>query len=154
MSHALIICRQRALLLATAGDERRCLSIYGTIATQGKQGRRRMTTLAAALSALGLFRGMLLCLETGLQIGPEIVGAFGMNAIAPNSETESQLVEMTFRRVEEAWRIVDPTLKADTPVFVYEPHTWGPKEVERFTPPGGWQNPAMTPLGVLTPVGV
>jgi glucose-6-phosphate 1-dehydrogenase len=44
--------------------------------------------------------------------------------------------------VEEAWRIVDPVLKAGTPVYEYEPNTWGPKEVEsRVTPPGGWQNP-------------
>ena len=28
--------------------------------------------------------------------------------------------------VEEAWRIVDPVLKADTPVYEYEPNTWGP----------------------------
>ncbi len=33
--------------------------------------------------------------------------------------------------VEEAWRIVDPVLKAGTPVFEYEPGTWGPKEVDR-----------------------
>ena len=46
--------------------------------------------------------------------------------------------------VEEAWRIVDPALKADTPVFPYDPQTWGPGEVERVTPPGGWQNPAMS----------
>jgi len=46
--------------------------------------------------------------------------------------------------VEEAWRIVDPALKAVTPVFQYEPKTWGPKEVERLTPPGGGQNPVMT----------
>ena len=44
--------------------------------------------------------------------------------------------------VEEAWRIVDPVLKAGTPVFGYEPGTWGPKEVDRtVAPPGGWQNP-------------
>ena len=43
--------------------------------------------------------------------------------------------------VEEAWRIVDPALKAGTPVFEYAPQTWGPQEVERVTPPGGWQNP-------------
>jgi len=46
--------------------------------------------------------------------------------------------------VEEAWRIVDPVLKAGTPVFEYEPKTWGPKEVEQVTPPGGWQNPVIT----------
>ena len=27
--------------------------------------------------------------------------------------------------VEEAWRIVDPVLQADTPVYAYAPHTWG-----------------------------
>jgi glucose-6-phosphate 1-dehydrogenase len=44
--------------------------------------------------------------------------------------------------VEEAWRIVDPMLKAVTPVYPYEPHTWGPKEVESsIVPPGGWEVP-------------
>ena len=48
--------------------------------------------------------------------------------------------------VEEAWRIVDPVLKAGTPVFPYEPGTWGPAEVEkRLSPPGGWQAPVITP---------
>ncbi len=45
--------------------------------------------------------------------------------------------------VEEAWRIVDPVLKAGSPVFEYEPKTWGPKEVENVTPPGGWANPVV-----------
>jgi glucose-6-phosphate 1-dehydrogenase len=44
--------------------------------------------------------------------------------------------------VEEAWRIVDPVLKEATPVYVYEPHTWGPKEVDQSVlPPGGWDRP-------------
>ena len=43
--------------------------------------------------------------------------------------------------VEEAWRIVEPVLKMNMPVYPYTPHTWGPKEVERLTPPGGWNNP-------------
>src|SRR5437660_10574517 len=43
--------------------------------------------------------------------------------------------------VEEAWRIVDPVLKAGTPVYEYEPGTWGPKEVDsRVWPAAGWQN--------------
>ena len=42
--------------------------------------------------------------------------------------------------VEEAWRIVDPVLKANTPVYRYETNTWGPDEVERVTPEGGWSN--------------
>jgi glucose-6-phosphate 1-dehydrogenase len=44
--------------------------------------------------------------------------------------------------LEEAWRIVDPVLKAGTRVYEYEPNTWGPREVdEMMTPPGGWHNP-------------
>ena len=46
--------------------------------------------------------------------------------------------------VEEAWRIVDPVLQADTPLYEYEPGTWGPREVERVTPLGGWHNPTLT----------
>ena len=44
--------------------------------------------------------------------------------------------------VEEAWRIVDPALKAGTPVYEYEQGSWGPGEVEqRVSPEGGWHNP-------------
>jgi glucose-6-phosphate 1-dehydrogenase len=43
--------------------------------------------------------------------------------------------------VEEAWRIVEPVLKRNTPVYQYTPETWGPQEVERVTPPAGWSNP-------------
>lgn len=108
------------------------------------------------------------------RISPEIVLTFGMNAMAPDTESEAESVEMVFKRylgvkdmdayervltdamdgdatlfarqdyVEEGWRIVDDALKASTPVFVYEPQTWGPKEVERLTPPGGWQNPVVS----------
>jgi len=42
--------------------------------------------------------------------------------------------------VEAAWRIVEPVLKKNTPVFPYAPNTWGPGEVERVSPPGGWNN--------------
>ena len=45
--------------------------------------------------------------------------------------------------VEEAWRIVDPVLKQETPVYTYEPHTWGPSEVDqKVLPPGGWDKPS------------
>jgi glucose-6-phosphate 1-dehydrogenase len=45
--------------------------------------------------------------------------------------------------VEEAWRIVDPVLKENTPVYVYEPHTWGPKEAgETIIPCCGWDTPS------------
>jgi glucose-6-phosphate 1-dehydrogenase len=47
--------------------------------------------------------------------------------------------------VEEAWRIVDPVLKKSTPVYEYEPGTWGPTEIDQnITPPGGWHNPTAT----------
>jgi glucose-6-phosphate 1-dehydrogenase len=45
---------------------------------------------------------------------------------------------------EEAWRIVDPVLKANTPVYEYEPGTWGPAEVaQRIVPPDGWNDPVV-----------
>jgi glucose-6-phosphate 1-dehydrogenase len=47
--------------------------------------------------------------------------------------------------VEEAWRIVDPILKAGTPVSEYEPQTWGPSELDhKVAPPGGWHDPVGT----------
>ncbi len=42
---------------------------------------------------------------------------------------------------EEAWRIVDAALKADTPLHEYKPKTWGPRAAGRVTPPGGLNNP-------------
>ena len=45
--------------------------------------------------------------------------------------------------VEEAWRIVDPVLEACTPVYQYEPGSWGPAEVAAVTPPGGWLDPGV-----------
>src|SRR5579862_4300158 len=50
--------------------------------------------------------------------------------------------------VEEAWRIVDPVLKGNTPVYTYDPGTWGPKEVnDKIVPPGGWSDPETTGKG-------
>ena len=43
--------------------------------------------------------------------------------------------------IEEAWRIVDPVVKAGTPLYEYEPGSWGPKEVASVTPEGGWREP-------------
>src|ERR1700722_5401292 len=108
------------------------------------------------------------------RISPEVTLAFGLNVIAPGEDLASQTDEMIVSRhpqanemdayervlgdamagdatlfaredyVEEAWRIVDPVLKEGTPVFEYEPNTWGPSEVDqRVTPPGGWQNPVV-----------
>jgi glucose-6-phosphate 1-dehydrogenase len=107
-----------------------------------------------------------------LRISPDIAFAIGLNGVAPDDETQSIPVEILGSRhpsademdayervlgdamagdatlfaredyVEEAWRIVDPVLKACTQVFDYEQKTWGPNMVEQMvTPPGGWQNP-------------
>jgi glucose-6-phosphate 1-dehydrogenase len=46
--------------------------------------------------------------------------------------------------VEEAWRIVDPVLKGNTPVYEYDPGTWGPAEVDqRIVPADGWNDPVI-----------
>jgi len=105
------------------------------------------------------------------QISPDVTLAFGVNVLAPAEDT-GDAVELLashhpgteemdayervlgdamagdaslFARedyVEEAWRIVDPVLKAGTPVYDYEPNSWGPREVEeRVLPVGGWHNP-------------
>jgi glucose-6-phosphate 1-dehydrogenase len=47
--------------------------------------------------------------------------------------------------VEEAWRIVDPVLKAPPPVFEYEPGTWGPREAGTLVAPGAWHDPVVPP---------
>ena len=110
-----------------------------------------------------------------LRISPEVTQAFGMNVIPPGEDTVSHSAEMIASRqprademdayervlgdamagdatlfaredyVEEAWRIVDPVLTADTPIYEYEPDTWGPSKVdERVSPSEGWQNPIIT----------
>jgi glucose-6-phosphate 1-dehydrogenase len=106
------------------------------------------------------------------RISPDVTAAFGITAMDQEEKMIGESVELLashhpgagemdayerllgdamagdatlFARedyVEEAWRIVDPVLKAGTPVFEYEPRTWGPREVnQQVSPPGGWQNP-------------
>ena len=106
-----------------------------------------------------------------LRLSPEVTIAMGMMVLAPGDGLALQTGEMVASRsprademdayervlgaamagdsslfaredyVEEAWRIVDPVLKKGTPIYQYAPNTWGPAEVERVTPPGGWNNP-------------
>ncbi len=108
------------------------------------------------------------------RVSPDVDIALGMTVMAPGEQMMGEPVEMLahhqikpgemepyeillgdamagdatlFARqdyVEEAWRIVDPVLKAATPVYEYEPNTWGPKAVaEHVVPPGGWDNPVI-----------
>jgi glucose-6-phosphate 1-dehydrogenase len=48
--------------------------------------------------------------------------------------------------VEAAWRVVDPILGNVTPVFEYEPATWGPLEASRvLVDADAWHDPAPPP---------
>ena len=108
------------------------------------------------------------------RVSPDIVIAIGANAMTAD-ETVSQPVEIMASRhpgadeqdayervlgdamdgdatlfaredyVEEAWRIVDPLLKAAPAIHEYEPGTWGPSLANQAVmPPGGWADPVMT----------
>jgi glucose-6-phosphate 1-dehydrogenase len=108
------------------------------------------------------------------RISPEVVLAFGFNVASPVNDSASEVSEVLASRhpcanemdayervlgdamagdatlfaredyVEEAWRVVDPVLKAGTALHEYEPNTWGPAAVEAVAPPGGWANPVVT----------
>jgi glucose-6-phosphate 1-dehydrogenase len=44
--------------------------------------------------------------------------------------------------VEAAWAIVDPLIKSPTPIFEYEPGSWGPSEADALVAEvGGWNTP-------------
>jgi glucose-6-phosphate 1-dehydrogenase len=44
--------------------------------------------------------------------------------------------------VEAAWAIVDPVIHGPTPLFEYEPGSWGPAEADRLVADiGGWNTP-------------
>jgi glucose-6-phosphate 1-dehydrogenase len=108
------------------------------------------------------------------RISPDVISAFGVNTVSPANESVNKLSELQashhpsakemdayervltdamtgdatlFARedyVEEAWRIVDPVLKADTQVHEYEPKTWGPAEADAIKPSVGWRNPVVS----------
>jgi glucose-6-phosphate 1-dehydrogenase len=107
-------------------------------------------------------------------ISPEVVIAVGMQVLESAGEMEARSVELMvtdnpragemgpyerlltdalrgdstlFARedsVEQAWRIVDPVIKKGTPLYEYDPGTWGPVEMEeQLVPAGGWQDPVV-----------
>jgi glucose-6-phosphate 1-dehydrogenase len=107
------------------------------------------------------------------RVSPDVAIAMGMTVMAPGDDMTGITAEMLASRhpsaeemdayervlgdamdgdatlfarqdyVEEAWRIVDPVLKESTPVYPYDPKTWGPNEVKRVTPAAGWHNPTV-----------
>jgi glucose-6-phosphate 1-dehydrogenase len=46
--------------------------------------------------------------------------------------------------VEEAWRVVAPTLAEPGPVHPYAPGSWGPAVANQLSPTGAWHNPTET----------
>jgi glucose-6-phosphate 1-dehydrogenase len=107
------------------------------------------------------------------RISPEMTIAIGATVMGPDEQMKSERVEIVASRhpcpqemdayervlsdamggdstlfaredyVEEAWRIVDPVLKSDTPVYEYQKGAWGPSEgYRKVAPEGGWHNPA------------
>lgn len=53
--------------------------------------------------------------------------------------------------VESSWRIVEPILGDTTPLYEYEPNTWGPPEANMtIVPNGGWHNPDLQPVSSST----
>jgi len=108
-----------------------------------------------------------------MRISPDVQIALGMNVLSPLDESLTLGAEMMASRrpaaaemdayervlgdamqgdatlfaredyVEEAWRVVDQALAADTPVHGYAPGTWGPAEAEAIAPHGGWHDPSL-----------
>jgi glucose-6-phosphate 1-dehydrogenase len=106
------------------------------------------------------------------RLGPDVFIALGALAKQPGEAMEGEEVELVARNyaademapyerllgdairgdallfarqdsVEAAWRVVDPVLRANTPLHPYEPQTWGPPEADRIIAGDGrWRNPA------------
>jgi glucose-6-phosphate 1-dehydrogenase len=105
------------------------------------------------------------------RLSPEVVLALGTKVKKPGERMDGERIELIARHqppdemapyerllgdaangdatlfaredsVEASWRVVAPVLGNTTPLFPYEPNTWGPPEVERvLAPEGGWHNP-------------
>jgi len=111
--------------------------------------------------------------EFRIRMSPDMALGISLNAVTPEDESKSEVVEIVRDRVpppnemdayervlgdamagdqtlfaredyvEEAWRIVDPALHSGTPVYPYEPKTWGPAQAQQIAPPGGWHDPVL-----------
>jgi glucose-6-phosphate 1-dehydrogenase len=108
------------------------------------------------------------------RLSPDVVISLGARAKVPGEAMIGEEVELVARRhagdemapyerllgdamrgdatlfaredsVEAAWRVVDPVLGNLTPVYAYEPNTWGPAEADALVArDGGWHNPLVT----------
>ena len=104
------------------------------------------------------------------QLNPDVLIVLGTKAKAPGELMTGERIELVARHcsgdemgpyerllgdaikgdptlfvredgVEAAWRAVEPILGTATPLYEYEPNTWGPNEADRFIGDGGWHNP-------------
>jgi glucose-6-phosphate 1-dehydrogenase len=110
------------------------------------------------------------------RLGPEVAIALGVRSKVPGEAMVGQEVELLavqniademdpyerllgdamkgdatlFARedaVEAAWRVVEPILEDATPLYAYQPGTWGPAEAARIiSRSGGWHTPMPAPL--------
>jgi glucose-6-phosphate 1-dehydrogenase len=96
----------------------------------GVRARQKAETFEGESTELSLVR----------QSGEDTRGAYG-RLLAAALQGDGTL----FTRedaVDEAWRIVDRLLRAETPVYEYDPGTWGPRAAERLAGDvGGWHAP-------------
>jgi glucose-6-phosphate 1-dehydrogenase len=105
------------------------------------------------------------------RLNPEVVTALGARSKKPGESLEGEDVELVLSRspahdiepyerlltnalagdgtlfarqdgVEAAWAVVDPILNEPTPVYEYEPGTWGPSQADAIIAPYDcWNNP-------------
>jgi glucose-6-phosphate 1-dehydrogenase len=119
-----------------------------SILTENHLRLRLSPDVTIAMGLMTLAPGEGLALQTGEILATNSPGVGEMDAYERLLGAAMAGDNMLFARedyVEEAWRIVDPVLKKGTPIYSYAPNTWGPAEVARVTPPGGWDVPARSP---------
>jgi len=81
-------------------------------------------------------RGEVVNLKVSEHVDPHEVGAYEELLTDALRGASTRFARQDY--VEESWRIVDPILDDATPVYEYEPGSWGPAEANRVAPAGGW----------------
>jgi glucose-6-phosphate 1-dehydrogenase len=118
------------------------------ILTENHLRLRLSPDVVIAMGLMSLAPGEAMALQAGEMVATSSAGAGDMDAYERLLGAAMAGDNSLFARedyVEEAWRIVDPVLKTGTPIYSYAPNTWGPAEVVRVTPPGGWDVPVRGP---------
>jgi len=126
--------------------------IPDSILTENHLRLRLSPDVVIAMGLMSLAPGETMGLQAGEMVATSSAGAGDMDAYERLLGAAMAGDNSLFARedyVEEAWRIVDPVLKKGTPVYPYAVNAWGPAEVARVTPPGGWDFPARGPDNLL-----